>query len=86
MVKRREPTVIAGSVEKRIEEFAAAADHVVTQPMQKPNSEAPRDYKAIRVPFNQYEYELLEKLCKKTNRSKLNMIRHALKYYDENSE
>lgn len=85
MVKRREPTVIAGSVEKRIEAFAAAADHVVTQPMQT-NSEAPRDYKAIRVPFNQYEYELLEKLCKKTNRSKLNMIRHALKFYDENSE
>ncbi|WP_061800030.1 hypothetical protein [Serratia ficaria] len=85
MVKRREPTVTPGAVEKRIEEFAAAADHVVTSP--KPiDSEAPRDYKAIRVPFNQYEYELLEKLCKKTNRSKLNMIRHALKFYDEHGE
>lgn len=85
MVKRREPTVTPGAVEKRIEEFAAAADHVVTPPKQT-DSEAPRDYKAIRVPFNQYEYELLEKLCKKTNRSKLNMIRHALKFYDEHDE
>lgn len=82
MVKRRDP-VTSSSVEKRIEEFAAAADHVIT-PIVQTDSEAPRDYKAIRVPFNQYEYELLEKLSRKTNRSKLNMIRYALKYYDEN--
>ncbi|CAB5680647.1 hypothetical protein K1Y38_23135 [Serratia marcescens] len=85
MVKRREPVVSPAAVEKRIEEFAAAADHVVT-PLKQTDSEAPRDYKAIRVPFNQYEYELLEKLCKKTNRSKLNMIRHALKFYDEHGD
>ncbi|HGJ5868558.1 MULTISPECIES: hypothetical protein [Arsenophonus] len=79
MVKRRFPN----SVEKKIEEFASAADQMIKQKNEL-NSEARRDYKALRVPFNQYEYELLERLCKKTKRSKLNMIRYALKYYDEN--
>ena len=80
MVKRRTPETTLVSVEKRIEEFASAADRIVTP---ETDSAARRDYKAIRLPFNRYEYELLEKLCKKTNRSKLNMLRHALKYYDE---
>ncbi|WGL99861.1 hypothetical protein QE177_15300 (plasmid) [Arsenophonus sp. aPb] len=79
MVKRRG----SDSVEKKIEEFASAADRII-ESQKDVDSEAPRDYKAIRVPFNQHEYELLEKLCKKTKRSKLNMIRYALKYYDEN--
>ncbi|WP_063657565.1 hypothetical protein [Candidatus Arsenophonus triatominarum] len=79
MVKRRVPD----SVEKKIEEFASAADQIV-KPQNDLDSEARRDYKALRVPFNQHEFELLEKLCKKTKRSKLNMIRYALKYYDEN--
>lgn len=79
MVKRRVPY----SVEKKIEQFASAVDKT-TECQEYIDSEAPRAYKAIRVPFNQYEYDLLERLCKKTKRSKLNMIRYALKYYDEN--
>lgn len=79
MVKRREIVTPSQDVERRIEEFAAA-DGVRTVERQV-DKEAPRDYKAIRVPFNQYEYETLEKLCQQTNRSKLNMIRHALLIY-----
>ncbi|MFS1539767.1 MAG: hypothetical protein ACL7BU_14980 [Candidatus Phlomobacter fragariae] len=60
MVKRRVPNL----VEKKIEKFAAAADQII-KPQNDIDSEARRDYKALRVPFNQYEYELLEKLCKK---------------------
>ncbi|AKH70894.1 hypothetical protein IMCC21906_03257 (plasmid) [Spongiibacter sp. IMCC21906] len=42
------------------------------------NPRAIRDYKAIRVPFNEYEYTMLEKLATKTGRSKLNAIRYAI--------
>ncbi|WGL94071.1 hypothetical protein [Arsenophonus nasoniae] len=84
MVKRRVPNIASISVEKRIEEFASEADQLITS-KDEMNSEAPRDYKAIRVPFNQYEYELLENLCKKTKRSKLNMIRYALEYYNKHN-
>lgn len=80
MVERREIVTPSQDVERRIEEFAAVADGVKTAERQV-DKEAPRDYKAIRVPFNQYEYETLEKLCQQTNRSKLNMIRHALLIY-----
>jgi hypothetical protein len=47
------------------------------------DKDASRRYKAIQVPFNQYEYEVLVALCDRTNRSKLNMIRHALISYFE---
>lgn len=82
MVKRREPLQPKAphDVERRIEAFAAGADDLgAVSPLV--NKDAARDYKAIRVPFNQYEYEVLEKLCQQTNRSKLNMIRHALLTY-----
>lgn len=37
-----------------------------------------RNFKAIRVPFNQSEYNTLERLAEKTGRSKLNAIRWAI--------
>lgn len=82
MVKRRErpaPTVDAA----KIEAFAAQAE---SEPAAEPvlARDAKRDYKAIRVPFNEYEFTQLEALCEKTQRSKLNMIRHALSFYAEN--
>ncbi|QCR37990.1 hypothetical protein [Nissabacter sp. SGAir0207] len=80
MVKRREPPVVP--VEKKIEAFAAQADNsVAVAPSQ--DKDAKRDYKAIRVPFNEYEFAQLEALCEKTQRSKLNMIRYALAFYAE---
>ena len=39
---------------------------------------AARNYKAIRVPFNAYEYGRLEALARSTGRTKLNAIRWAI--------
>lgn len=82
MVKRRERPIQTADAEK-IEAFAALAENT---PVEKRSlsKEAKRDYKAIRVPFNEFEFIQLESLCEKTQRSKLNMIRHALSFYVEN--
>jgi len=60
-----------------VEKFAAAADggSVKTSVV---NPSAIRDYKAMRVPFNQFEYEQLEIGATITGRSKLNFIRFAI--------
>lgn len=39
---------------------------------------AKREFKKINVPFNEFEYRELERLAKKLNRSKLNLIRFAI--------
>jgi len=68
-------------LERRIEAFASKADLV---PGEQPENnkvldkDAPRDFKSIRVSFNEYEYGVLDQLSKKLNRSKLNLIRHAI--------
>lgn len=83
MVKRREPRALSEPkrepTAEEIEAFAAAADgaqYEASKP--QPNARAKRDYKAIRVPFNEYEFEKLEELAKKTGRTKLNAIRWAI--------
>lgn len=68
--KRTQPT------KEQIESFANAADTVKISNEHAPN--APKDFKAIRVPFNEYEYRILEKVALKTGRSKLNTIRWAI--------
>lgn len=85
MVKRRQPLATAQPRQEptaeQIEAFASGVDGgsapqpVEPEPM---NPRAIRDYKAIRVPFNEYEYTMLEKLATKTGRSKLNAIRYAI--------
>lgn len=70
MVKRRQPTAA------EIEEFAEAANKEGQGTTVMPN--AKRDYKAIRVPFNEYEYNKLEELARKTGRTKLNALRWAV--------
>jgi hypothetical protein len=85
MVKRREPQASAASkpqpTPEAIEAFASGADGGTT-PKQDLNvtldPEANRDYKAIRVPFNEYEYNILEAAARKTGRTKLNYIRWAI--------
>jgi hypothetical protein len=86
MVKRREPQ--ANTIAKRqptaeqIEAFASAADggatieEAETKPTLDPK--AKRDYKAIRVPFNEFEYSKLDEVAKETGRTKLNVIRWAI--------
>lgn len=87
MVKRREPQATAAKYEptaEQIEAFAAAADggsvKTIPEPAAKgaldPN--ANRDYKAIRVPFNEFEFSKLEELALLTGRTKLNLIRWAM--------
>jgi hypothetical protein len=62
---------------KEIEEFAAGADDVASQEHDKdPNCK--RDYKAVRLPFNEYEYEQLVIGANLSGRSKLNFIRFAI--------
>lgn len=87
MVKRREPQATAAKREptaEQIEAFAAAADGgsvkaslvSVSKAALDPN--ANRDYKAIRVPFNEFEFSKLEELALLTGRTKLNLIRWAI--------
>jgi len=77
MVKRREPTnaMRQPSLEE-IEAFAAGADGAAPGTVLDPN--ANRNFKAIRVPFNEYEYRKLEEVAKKLGRTKLNVIRWAI--------
>jgi hypothetical protein len=87
MVKRREPPVSAANsrpqpTAAQIEAFASKADGGagVLIPESKPelDQNANRDYKAMRVPFNQYEHEQLELGAKLSGRTKLNFIRYAM--------
>lgn len=81
MPKRREPALAKDAqntpTPAQIEAFAAGADSdaVVKNIL---DSEANRDYKAIRLPFNEYEYRQLEEASRRTGRSKLNFIRYAM--------
>ncbi len=83
MVKRREqknserPNVDP----KRVEEFASPVDEGakpgrMVRPPKAPGMK--RDYKAISLPFNQAEWELLEEAAEKSGRSKNNFIRWAI--------
>lgn len=78
MVKRREiKNYVQTTVEEQIEKFAAGAD---TDPL-KPvviNPNAKRDYKAMQLPFNQYEFERLEAAALAAGRTKLGFVRYAL--------
>ena len=83
MVKRREPASIKREpTAEQIEAFASGADGGAAKPKQeeKPTLDpnAKRDFKAIRVPFNEYDYSKLEAIANKTGRTKLNVIRWAI--------
>lgn len=75
-IKKREQVRPADNIEARVERFAAAADGGSDEKLIDPS--AIRDFKAIRVPFNQFEYEQLEQASKIAGRSKLNFIRYAM--------
>ena len=81
MIRRRPPAGHRPSVEE-IEAFAAGADnsgaHAVAGAVPPADPQAARNYKAIRVPFNAYEYGRLEALARRTGRTKLNAIRWAI--------
>ncbi len=88
MVKRREPkanalnTVKPQPTPEQVEAFAAGAEGGTQQTEKNKTPEldqdANRDYKAMRVPFNQYEYEQLVVGSKLSGRTKLNFMRYAM--------
>ena len=83
MPKRREPALAIKEAPNtptpaQIEAFAAGADGEVTAQNAILDSDASRDFKAIRLPFNEYEYRQLEEASRRTGRSKLNFIRYAM--------
>lgn len=84
MVKRREPKASAPKPSaEQIEAFVAGAEDgplVPSEPPVKPalNQNAIRDFKAIRVPFNEYEHQQLEIASQLSGRTKLNFIRYAM--------
>lgn len=85
MVKRRTPVETSAilspeEMAQKINSFAAGAEGFDNTPSanQQPNMNASRDYKSIRVPFNQHEYSVLDEAARLTGRSKLNFIRWAI--------
>ena len=87
MVKRRSPKASALNIVRpeptpeQIEAFASGAE-VKPKPAQPKthalDPDAIRDFKAMRVPFNEYEYEQLVKGAKLSGRSRLNFMRYAM--------
>lgn len=90
MVKRREPrasTTRRQPTQEQIETFASGAENaIVTEIKPKLDPSAKRDFKAIRVAFNEYEYSILDEAAPKTGRSKLNFIRWAVMQMAKNLE
>ncbi len=94
MVKKREPkskyanlSLQKTPTEEAIESFASGADGGQNLSMEAEevlDKYAKRDFKAFRVPFNEYEYNLLESAAKNTGRSKLGFIRWAFLKAAEN--
>lgn len=82
MVKRREPKVTTPEpLAEQMEAFVSGAEDgqlVISTDTPVINKNAIRDYKAIRVPFNEYEYQQLEIASQLSGRTKLNFIRYAM--------
>ena len=84
MPKVRKPTTTAAPTTDQIEAFAAGAEAEPTTPTLDPT--APRNFKAVKVGFNEYEYQILEAASRKSGRSKLNFIRQAVLMMAEGME
>ena len=86
MVKRREPKASTSKpTAEQIEAFVAGAEDGSLVPLTQADTQPPalnqnaiRDYKAIRVPFNEYEHQQLEIASQLSGRTKLNFIRYAM--------
>lgn len=77
------PRAVDEDVEAKVDEFANQADAYAKKPEAAPekpplDKNAKRDFQAINVPFNEYEWEKLNQLKDKLGRSKLNTLRMAL--------
>ena len=70
---------------KKLDELASESDQTRYEALRDGDvkkatldTDAIRDFKAIRLPFNEYEYRQLEEASRSTGRSKLNFIRYAM--------
>jgi hypothetical protein len=82
--KRRQPaSANVANIEDKIEQFGSGADADPTpEPVaNEPDPNAKRDFKAIRVGLNEYEYQVLSEAAAGTGRSKLGYIRWAIREY-----
>ncbi len=75
MVKRREKPQTNTDQEERINEFVSGADGAPTRNLEP---SGPRTHKKINVPFNEYEFQQLEKAASRSGRSKLSYLRWAM--------
>jgi len=75
MVKPRDRKLSDQDIDNKIERFASGADGAPTQNLEP---SAPRNYKKINVPFNEYEFHKLEEAAARAGRSKLNYLRWAM--------
>lgn len=86
MPKIRKPKTACDN--KKIDKFISSADSELKQinifQIPKLDRNAKRDFNAVKVPFNEYEYTNLEFAAEITGRSKLNFIRYAILKEAEN--
>lgn len=82
MVKRRVPKASSAKsppTPEQVERFAEGAEPRTPLAQARPQSfRSPRNYKAIRVPFSENEFNALTELAQMMGCSKLSAIRHAL--------
>ena len=75
---------------EEIDVFADAADGGKTSPTfdlpPRLNPHAKRDFKSLRLPLNEFEFNKLENLATKHGRTKLSYIRWALEHLSEDIE
>lgn len=85
MVNRREPKASGAQRPdpEAVEVFAQGAD---SDRLVALDPNAPRTFKALRLPFNEYEWTLLERGCQRTGRSKLNLLRRAMLSFVESTQ
>ena len=77
MPKVRKTAVTKTPTPEQVEAFAAGAESE-TPVIQSVDPTAPRNFKALKLGLNEYEYQILEEASRKAGRSKLNFIRHAM--------
>lgn len=65
-------------IEEAIAKFANQADGADTTVEKELSPNDIRDFKAIRLPFNEYEYTMLSEGARLTGRTKLNFLRYAM--------
>lgn len=58
-----------------IDDFAAGAD----KPPGRPDPKAPRNYKYLKLSFNEYEWQRLVAGCDAADRKRLDFIRKAIR-------